>query len=307
MTSNYSSIDLEDFINQTIDLDDFINQTIDLDDLINQTKVLRPDGRDSTEADLLDAFGNLSEPRRGVIIVADRSWSVNKVMRFINAGLHGLCKDIADNPLSAGTVDVALVSFGTDVTVHNLRNGGCVERADFERDIDDIFVSASKVSDGLELKADGLTSLNQALLTACELEGKYAHRVREKTLKAPYKTVVVLLTDGHDEPGGDVSEAADCISELVKSGKMLFLPFGYGNYSPAEFAELCREDGMWFELADDEGKAITDTFRLIGASMRVMSEPGAVGSERQVIEEVLNTRPDARVQVRTLDDFVRGL
>ena len=64
---------------------------------------------------------------------------------------------------------------------------------------------------------------------------------------------------------------------------------------------------MWFELADDEGKAITDTFRLIGASMRVMSEPGAVGSERQVIEEVLNTRPDARVQVRTLDDFVRGL
>lgn len=183
MTSNYSVNDLDDFI---------------------QTEVLPPNARDAYEADLLDAFGGggLSETRRGVIIVADRSWSVNRVMKAINAGLHNFCKDIANDPLSAGTVDVALVSFGTDVTVHNLRNGGSVESADYERDIDDIFVPASKVTGDLELKAGGLTSLNQALLTACELEGKYAYRVKEKTRKAPYKTVVVLLTDGHDEPGG---------------------------------------------------------------------------------------------------------
>lgn len=287
MTSNYSVNDLDDFI---------------------QTEVLPPNARDAYEADLLDAFGGggLSEARRGVIIVADRSWSVNKVMKAINAGLHNLCKDIADDPLTAGTVDVALVSFGTDVTVHNLRNGGSVERADYKRDIDDIFVPAGKVSGDLELKAGGLTSLNQALLTACELEGEYAHRIKKKTLKAPYKTVVVLLTDGHDEPGGDVSAAADCISKLVESGKVLFLPFGYGDYSEDEFAQLCRADGMWFKLSDDKGKAITDAFKLIGASMRVMSEPGAAGSERQVFEECLKTRPDAHVQVCTLDEFVRG-
>lgn len=285
MTSNYSVNDLDDIL---------------------QTEVLRPNARDAFEADLLDAFGSggLSETRRGVIIVADRSWSVNKVMRSINAGLRNLYKDIASDQLSAGTVDVALVSFGTDVTVHNLRNGGSVESPDYERDIDDIFVPAGKVSGDLELKAGGLTSLNQALLTACELEGKYANRVKEKTLKAPYKTVLVLLTDGHDEPGGDVSAAADRISNLVESGKVLFLPFGYGDYSEDEFAELCRADGMWFKLSDDKGKAITDAFKLIGASMRVMSEPGAAGSERQVFADCLNTRPD--VQVRTLEDFVRG-
>lgn len=285
MTSNYSVNDLDDIL---------------------QTEVLRPNARDAFEADLLDAFGSggLSETRRGVIIVADRSWSVNKVMRFINAGLRNLYKDIASDQLSAGTVDVALVSFGTDVTVHNLRNGGSVESSDYERDIDDIFVPAGKVSDDLELKAGGLTSLNQALLTACELEGKYANRVKEKTLKAPYKTVLVLLTDGRDEPGGDVSAAADRISNLVESGKVLFLPFGYGDYSEDEFAELCRADGMWFKLSDDKGKAITDAFKLIGASMRVMSEPGAAGSERQLFADCLNTRPD--VQVRTLDDFVRS-
>lgn len=285
MTSNYSVNDLDDIL---------------------QTEVLRPNARDAFEADLLDAFGSggLSETRRGVIIVADRSWSVNKVMRSINAGLRNLYKDIASDQLSAGTVDVALVSFGTDVTVHNLRNGGSVESPDYERDIDDIFVPAGKVSGDLELKAGGLTSLNQALLTACELEGKYANRVKEKTLKAPYKTVLVLLTDGHDEPGGDVSAAADRISNLVESGKVLFLPFGYGDYSEDEFAELCRVDGMWFKLSDDKGKAITDAFKLIGASMRVMSEPGAAGSERQVFADCLNTRPD--VQVRTLEDFVRG-
>ena len=287
MTSNYSVNDLDDFI---------------------QTEVLPPNARDAYEADLLDAFGGggLSETRRGVIIVADRSWSVNRVMKAINAGLHNFCKDIANDPLSAGTVDVALVSFGTDVTVHNLRNGGSVESADYERDIDDIFVPASKVTGDLELKAGGLTSLNQALLTACELEGKYAYRVKEKTRKAPYKTVVVLLTDGHDEPGGDVSAAADRISELVESGKVLFLPFGYGDYSEDEFAQLCRADGMWFKLSDDKGKAITDAFKLIGASMRVMSEPGAAGSERQVFEDCLKTRPDVQVQVCTLDEFVRG-
>lgn len=285
MTSNYSVNDLDDIL---------------------QTEVLRADDCDSIDARLQDAFGNggLSETRRGVIIVADRSWSVNKVMRSINAGLRNLYKDIASDQLSAGTVDVALVSFGTDVTVHNLRNGGSVESANYERDIDDIFVPASKVTGDLELKAGGLTSLNQALLTACELEGKYAQRVKEKTLKAPYKTVVVLLTDGHDEPGGDVSAAADRISNLVESGKVLFLPFGYGDYSEDEFAELCRADGMWFKLSDDKGKAITDAFKLIGASMRVMSEPGAAGSERQLFADCFNTRPD--VQVRTLEDFVRS-
>ena len=296
-TSNHNAIDLKEFLKQT--------EVLPPDD--RDTEVLRPDDRDSNEAELLDAFGGMSEPRRGVIIVADRSWSVNRVMRFINAGLHELCKDIANDPLSADTVDVALVSFGTDVTVHDLRNGGCVERADYERNIDDIFVPASKVSGDLELKADGLTSLNEALLTACALEGTYAHRVSKKTRKAPYKTVVILLSDGCDEPGGNVSPAADSISELVKSGKILFLPFGYGNYSEAEFAELCREDGMWFELADNNGKAIADAFKLIGASMRVMSEPGAAGSERQVFQECLNTRPDVHVQVRTLDDYIRSI
>ena len=62
---------------------------------------------------------------------------------------------------------------------------------------------------------------------------------------------------------------------------------------------------MWFELADSNGKAITDTFKLIGASMRVMSEPGAAGSERQILEENLNTRPN--VQARTLDDYIRSI
>jgi hypothetical protein len=71
-----------------------------------------------------------------------------------------------------------------------------------------------------------------------------------------------------------------------------------------EFAELCRVDGMWFKLSDDKGKAIAEAFKLIGASMRVMSEPGAAGSERQIFEDCLKTRPD--VQVCTLDDFVRG-
>ena len=104
--------------------------------------------------------------------------------------------------------------------------------------------------------------------------------------------------------GGDVSAAADCISKLVESGKVLFLPFGYGDYSEDEFAELCRVDGMRFKLSDDKGKAIAEAFKLIGASMRVMSEPGAAGSERQIFEDCLKTRPD--VQVCTLDDFVRG-
>lgn len=287
MTSNYSVSDLDDII---------------------QTEVLRADGRDGIEARFLDAFGGggLSETRRGVIIVADRSWSVNKVMPAINSGLQNLCKGIAADPLSAGTVDVALVSFGTDVTVHNLRDGGGVESADYERDIDDIFVPAGDVSSDLKLEAGGLTSLNEALLTACEIEAKYAHHVMRKTHKAPFKTVLVLLTDGRDEPDGDVSAAAERISRLVELDRILFLPFGYGDYSEDEFAQLCRADGMWFKLSDDKGKAITDAFKLIGASMRVMSEPGAAGSERQVFEECLKTRPDVQVQVCTLDEFVRG-
>lgn len=287
MTSNYSVNDLDDFI---------------------QTQVLRSDARDISDAVLQHEFGcgGLSEARRGVIIVADRSSSVRKVMPAINSGLRNLCKGIADDPLSAGTVDVALVSFGTDVTVHNLRNGGSVESADYEHDIDNIFVPAGDVSPDLKLEAGGLTSLNDALLAACEIEAKYAHRVKVKTRKAPYKTVVILLTDGRDEPGGDVSAAADRISKLVDDDKVLFLPFGYGNYSEEEFAQLCRADGMWFKLSDDKGKAIVDAFKLIGASMRVMSEPGAAGSERQAFEECLNASPDVHVQVCTLDDFVRG-
>ena len=198
------------------------------------------------ETQVMGANPSAFSAHRGIILVTDRSYSVEKVMGSINAGMSKLSEYIAEDPAFA-TVDIALVSFGTDVAVHNLRFGGTVDSSDFEDQIDDIFVPAKDFPHDLELEAGGLTSLNDALITACDIERTYANHIARKTRKPPLKTVIILLTDGKDEPGGDVTAAAARINEVVRSVKILFLPFGYGNYSEEQFAELCQTDGMWLQ------------------------------------------------------------
>lgn len=258
---------------------------------------------DGAETQVVSPDWTAFRAHRGVILVTDRSSSVHKVMDAINKGMTELSGYIAGDPASSA-VDIALVSFGTDVTVHNLRNGGTVDSSDFEGNVDDAFVPAKDFPRDLKLEAHGLTSLNDALVTACELERAYAHHIVKKTRKPPLKSLVILLTDGKDEPGGDVSEAARCVGKLVEEERIHFLPFGYGNYSEDQFAELCRANGTWFKIADASGDAITQAYKLIGASVRTMSHVGADDTERLCFEN--NVRASSHIEACSLEEFLNN-
>lgn len=258
---------------------------------------------DGAETQVISPDWTAFRAHRGVILVTDRSSSVHKVMDAINKGMAELSGYIAGDPASSA-VDIALVSFGTDVTVHNLRSGGTVDSSDLKSETDDIFVPAKDFPRNLKLEARGLTSLNDALVTACDLERAYAHHIFQKTRKPPLKTLVILLTDGKDEPGGDVSEAARRIGELVEDNKIHFLPFGYGNYSEDQFAELCRADGTWFKIADASGDAIMQAYKLIGASVRTMSHVGAGDTERLCFEN--NVRASSHIEACSLEEFLNN-
>lgn len=295
-----------------ISLDSFYDPALFDEDDYKETEVIdrgskasrRPAADDIAPVDRLRAFAgaNLSAPHRGLIIVADRSYSVDRVMDAINAGLHALAAYVAEDPSSASTVDIALISFGTDVTVHRLRTGGVVSPDNLECAVEDIFVSGKEFPRDFKLEARGLTALNDALVTACDLERIYAHYITNKTRQSPRKTVVMLLTDGRDEPGGDISAAAERVAELVENDRILFLPFGYGSYSKDEFAHLCRANGEWYEVTDTSGDKIVDVFKLIGASMRKMSYDGSENTEHMHFESMLGDNP--QVKTVTLDEFL---
>ncbi len=242
---------------------------------------------DGAETQVVSPDWTAFRAHRGVILVTDRSSSVHKVMDAINKGMTELSGYIAGDPASSA-VDIART----------------VDSSDFEGNVDDAFVPAKNFPRDLKLEAHGLTSLNDALVTACELERAYAHHIVKKTRKPPLKSLVILLTDGKDEPGGDVSEAARCVGKLVEEERIHFLPFGYGNYSEDQFAELCRANGTWFKIADASGDAITQAYKLIGASVRTMSHVGADDTERLCFEN--NVRASSHIEACSLEEFLNN-
>lgn len=123
----------------------------------------------------------------------------------------------------------------------------------------------------VRLRAKGTTHLNEAVLKALELEREQVNR---QSKLSPHRSVLVILSDGADYPGGSVTEAAEAIKAVKESPrglKVLFCAFGE---CPTDVSELLAPDG-YFQV--EPGKPIDDFLDLVGKFMREFSSdhPGS--------------------------------
>lgn len=208
-----------------------------------------------------------------IIIDADCSSSVWSSIDSINDGLTGVKEAICKDPVSAKAAHVAVVAFNSEVKVLSLADAGDTvtldegESASAER----AFVPAELMPE-VRLRAKGATHLNESVLTALELEREQVNR-QARDGYTPHRSVLVILSDGADYPGGSVEEAAEAINAAKRERGLKVLFCAYGD-CPVGVSELLAPDGF-FQV--EPGEPIDDFLDLVGKFARVFSSdrPGA--------------------------------
>ncbi len=211
------------------------------------------------------------------IWLADCSSSVSKVMPDINNALNKAKEIICKNSVSAKTAQMAVVAFNSEVKVLPLADAadGAVELDQVESAPCELaFVPAESMPE-VKLRAKGATHLNEAVLKALELEREQVQR-QVGSGHMPHRSVLVILSDGADFPGGSVEEAAAAIEAYKKNGRIKVLFCGFGDYK-VEVAERLAFDG-YFEA--DPGANINDFLELAAHYMREFSSGGAKAASK---------------------------
>lgn len=208
-----------------------------------------------------------------IIINADCSSSVWSSIDSINDGLAGVKKAICKDPVSAKAAHVAVVAFSSEVKVLPLADAGDIvtldesESASAER----AFVPAELMPE-VRLRAKGATHLNESVLAALKLEREQVNRQAREGY-TPHRSVLVILSDGADYPGGSVEEAAEAINAAKREYGLKVLFCAYGD-CPVGVSELLAPDGF-FQV--EPGEPIDDFLDLVGKFACVFSSdrPGA--------------------------------
>lgn len=163
---------------------------------------------------------NPQHPQVATVLLVDTSGSMaGDKIKQLNEGIRYFRDDVASNDLARKRVEVAIVSFGGDVTTEHSFSS-----------IDDIEVP--------KLSADGGTPMGEAILQAISLI-----RSRKQTYKEIgtdyYRPWIFLVTDGEPtdmKPGDDLwDRAVSAIQNGETSREFLF--FGVG-VEPADMETL---------------------------------------------------------------------
>lgn len=138
----------------------------------------------------------------------------------LNQGLKAFCDDLAKDSLAARRVEVAVVTFDSDVTV-----------------VQD-FVTADQFQ-APTLKADGLTHMGGAIHKALDMV--QARKAQYKTNGVSwYRPWIFLVTDGEPqgEPDSVIQQAIQRIKEDENSKRVAFFAVGVAGANMARLGEI---------------------------------------------------------------------
>lgn len=153
-----------------------------------------------SEIDAIDAV-----KKAPLILVLDRSSSMSgRPMKAVNDGVRTLVEELTGDEIAAYSVEIAVVSFGSDVTV----DAGFANVGSFTPP---------------KLKANGTTSLGKALVTAARM-AEDRHQDLKAAGKLHYVPWIWLVTDGY--PTDDWQPAAAVISDGAKAKRWVFWAVG---------------------------------------------------------------------------------
>lgn len=213
--------------------------------------------------------GYLNEPHMSVVSVNDCSSSVAGVMAQMNRGRAHFKQKVCENAKARELVDIAMVNVASDVQVMRLHDmvpaaGGPTDGTPADAavpstapeldEVDAAFVPVKELPD-ITLKAHGLTRLNDGIVRALNLVHDHAQRQLRAGINVK-RSLVLIYTDGRDEPGGKVDEAADLIAKMVAKDQVKVVFLGFGDYDRATAERLTESCGGYFEANFDASDGV---------------------------------------------------
>jgi uncharacterized protein YegL len=167
-------------------------------------------------------FADNPEARCPCVILVDTSGSMQgEKINALNEGLKAFKKDLATDPLAALRVEIALISFSSEIKV--------------EQD----FATVDRFDPPL-LIASGLTHMGSAVLRAIETTEARKALYNANGVKY-YRPWIFLITDG--EPQGEdehvFDEAARRVHEAEASRRVAFFGVGVEGANMTRLASLC--------------------------------------------------------------------
>lgn len=149
---------------------------------------------------------NNREPRQPLALLVDTSGSMAADLADVQAGLDALRAALAGDSVARNRVEVCVITFGGQVTVH----GDFGEAAVFEPPA---------------LAASGDTPMAAAVLQALDLLDEKKRAYRESGLDY-YRPLIFLVTDGEPTDTARWSEAARRVREAERDRKVVLLSVG---------------------------------------------------------------------------------
>lgn len=171
----------------------------------------------NSETNYLDEAEFGDGPKCAVVLLLDTSTSMSGArIRALNEGLVTFQQDIQGNDLAKYRVDVAVVTFGSEVEVAQ----EFTPAADF---------------DAAELEANGSTPMGAGICKALDLveERKEHYRLNGNPVYRPW---IFMITDG--EPTDDCTVAKNRIAKAEKSNSVAFWAIGVAEANHARLAEI---------------------------------------------------------------------
>ena len=158
-----------------------------------------------TQLDLSVEFATNPEPRCACVLLLDVSGSMSgRPIAALNEGLQAFAADLATDPLASQRVEVAIVTFGGEVTV-----------------VQD-FVTASAF-EPRQLRSTGGTPMGAAITKAISMVDARKQQYRENGI-VYYRPWVFLITDG--EPTDKWQEAAAAVRAAEEANGLAFFAVG---------------------------------------------------------------------------------
>ena len=158
-----------------------------------------------TQLDLSVEFATNPEPRCACVLLLDVSGSMSgRPITALNEGLSAFAADLAGDALASQRVEVAVVTFGGEVTV-----------------VQD-FVTAS-VFEPRKLQSTGGTPMGAAIEQAISMVEQRKERYRENGI-VYYRPWVFMITDG--EPTDRWEDAAAKVRDAEQANGLAFFAVG---------------------------------------------------------------------------------
>ncbi|MGW5639254.1 vWA domain-containing protein [Streptomyces sp. NPDC003832] len=150
----------------------------------------------------------LAGTRMPLMLVIDTSSSMSRVMGDLNSALASWAQSLAEDPLLAASVDIAMITFGGEVTLWQ----GPRPLSDEQPALSPSPFVPAATFDPPHLRAHGVTPTARALREAIDTLADYKARLRQAG-RTYYRPQILLVTDGY--PSDEQGHASHAYRELL--------------------------------------------------------------------------------------------